>query len=66
LFAKIPVQQWQTINRTLFKQNVVDYYQSHLTIENNVKVEKGYIISKTSTTLPPAEKNAWGRRRELN
>jgi len=33
------------------KQNAADY-QSHLTIENNLKVEKMYIISKTSTTFP--------------
>jgi len=64
LFAKIPVHQWRTINHTLLKQNVVNYYQSHLTIKNNLRVEKGRIISKTSTTLPPPEKNAWGTRRD--
>jgi len=37
------------------KQNAVDY-RSHVTIENNVKVEKRYIISKTSTTFPPPHK----------
>jgi len=62
--CKIPGHQWQTINHTLFKQNVVNYYQSHLTIKNNLRVEKGYIISKTSTTLPTPEKNAWGTCRD--
>jgi len=40
------------------KQNALDY-RRHLIIENNVKVEKQvrYIISKTSTTFPPPEKN---------
>jgi len=37
------------------KQNAVDY-RNHLTIENSLKVEKRYIISKTSTTFPPPHK----------
>jgi len=35
-----------------------------LTIKNNLGAEKGYIISKTSTTVPPPEKNAWGTHRD--
>jgi len=35
------------------KQNAVKY---HLTIENNLNVEKKYSISKASTTFPPHEK----------
>jgi len=53
-----------TINHTLLKQNVVNYYQSHLTIKNNLRVEKGHTISKTNTTIPLPEKNAWGTRRD--
>ena len=30
--------------------------RSHLTMENYLKVEKRYIISKTSTTFPPRQK----------
>ena len=37
------------------KQNAVDY-RSHLTIENNLKVEKRYIISKIGTTFTPPKK----------
>jgi len=37
------------------KQNAVDY-RNHLTIENNLKVEKSYIISKSSTTFPSPHK----------
>jgi len=44
------------------KQNAVDYRNS-LTIENNLRSKKRYIISKTSTTFPPP-KNAWGMRRD--
>jgi len=36
--------------------------QSHLTTENNLKVEKTYIISKTSTTFFSPDRNAWGTR----
>jgi len=39
LFAEIPVHQGQTINHKVFKQNAVEY-QSHLTIEYNLKVVK--------------------------
>ena len=42
------------------KQNAIDCW-SHMTIENNLKVEISAFISKTSTTLP-REKNAWGTR----
>ena len=45
------------------KQNAVDY-RSHLTIGNNLKVEKRYIISKTSTTFSPPQRNAWCTRRD--
>jgi len=62
LFAKIPAQQWQTTNYKQFKQNVVDC-QSHLTTENNLKVEKMCTISKTSTTFLLPERNPWGTRR---
>jgi len=37
------------------KQNAADY-RSHMTIENNLKVEKRYIISKTDTTFTPPKK----------
>jgi len=37
------------------KQNAVDY-RSHLTIEDNLQVEKRYIISNTSTTFPNPKK----------
>jgi len=40
---KIPANQWQTINHKLFKTKC--YYQSHLTIENNLKVELSVVIS---------------------
>jgi len=63
LFTKIPAHQCQTINHKYLKQNAVDY-RSHLTIENNLKVEKRYIISKTSTTFPSPQKNAGGTRRD--
>jgi len=46
------------------KQCALDYGR-HLTIENNLKVEKRYIISKTSTTLPPPPKT-FGVRVETN
>jgi len=41
------------------KQNAVDN-RSHLTMENNLKVEKRYIISKTSTTFPPPKNKRLG------
>ena len=37
------------------KQNAADY-RSHMTIENNLKVEKRYVISKTGTTFTPPQK----------
>jgi len=46
------------------KQNAVDY-RSHLTIENNLKVEKRYIISKIDTTFTPPKKRV-GVRVETN
>jgi len=46
LFTKIPANQ-----RQLFKTNAIGY-QTHLTIENNLKVEIKVIIWKTSTSLP--------------
>jgi len=46
------------------KENAVDYW-SHLTIENNLKVEKRYTTSKTSTTFPPPQKTL-GVRVETN
>jgi len=46
------------------KQSSVDY-RSHLTIENNLKVEKRYIVSKTSATFPPPQKTL-GVRVETN
>jgi len=46
------------------KQKAVDY-RSRLTIENDLKVKKRYMISKTSTTfLPSQKKNVWGTRRD--
>jgi len=51
--------QWQTVNHKVFKQNAVDY-QSHLTIENNLKIEKRYIILKTSTMFPTPRKKRMG------
>jgi len=50
----LPISGKRSITNYL-KQNSVDY-RSHLTIENNLKVEKRYIISKTSTTFPPPKK----------
>jgi len=43
------------------KQNDVDH-RSHLTVENNLKVEKKvyYCISKTSTTLRPTKQKRLG------
>jgi len=38
--------------------------ESHLPTENNLKVEKRYIISKTSTTSFSRYRNAWGTRRD--
>jgi len=43
------------------KQNDVDH-RSHLTIENNLKVEKSYIISKSSTTFPPKKRLGYAQR----
>jgi len=35
------------------KQKTIDFnYQSHLTIENNLKVEISVVVSQTTTTLP--------------
>jgi len=51
--TKIRAHQWQTINHKLFKTKCCSVdYRSTLTIENNLKVEKRYIISKTSTIFP--------------
>jgi len=65
---EICLQKYLPIIRKLFitsylKQNAVDY-RSHLTIENDLKVEKRYIISKASTTFHPSQKNVWGTRRD--
>jgi len=52
------------------KQSTTNYLnkmlliQSHLTTENILKVEKRYIISKTSTTCFSTDRNAWGTRRD--
>jgi len=54
----------QTINHTPFKQTVVDYCQSHLTIENNLKVEKGILFRKHAQLYPP--KKTLGVRVETN
>jgi len=64
LFTKTPAHEWQTINHKYLKQIAVDY-PSHLTIKNNLKVKKRYIISKTSTTFP-APKKTLGVRVETN
>jgi len=61
LFTKISSNLWQAINHKLFKTKNATDYENHLTIQNNLKVEKRIVISKTSTTLPP-EKYAWGTR----
>ena len=45
------------------KQNAADY-RSHMTIENNLKVKKRYIISKTGTTFTPPKKRLGTRRDE--
>jgi len=46
----LPISSKLSITKYL-KQKAVDC-RSHLTIENNLKVEKRYMISKTSTTFP--------------
>jgi len=66
--GKICLQKYLPVSGKLsitsyLKQNAVDY-RSHLTMENNFKVEKRYIISKTSTTLAPTKTNIWGTRRD--
>jgi len=38
--------------------------RSNLTTENNLKVEKRFIISKTSTTFFFPDRNTWGTRRD--
>ena len=43
------------------KQHAIDY-QSHLTVQNNLKVEISVVISKTSTNFLP-EKNTRSTRR---
>jgi len=55
LFAKIPIHQWQTINHKIFAQNAADY-QSHLIIENNVKVKKGILFLKQAQLSLPQKK----------
>jgi len=47
------------------KQKAVDY-RSRLTIENDLKVKKRYMISKTSTTFLPSQKKTFGVRVETN
>jgi len=59
----LPISGKLSITKKL-KQNAVDY-RNHLTIENNLKVEKRYIISKTSTTFPHPHKT-FGVRVETN
>jgi len=51
LQKSLPNSGEQSITNYL-KQNDFEY-RSHLTIENNLKVEKNVIISKTNTPLPP-------------
>jgi len=65
LFAKIPVHQWQTINHTLFKQNVVNYYQSHLTIKITSRSKKGILFRKKAQLYLP-QKKTLGVRVETN
>jgi len=67
--CKICLQKYPPISGNLsitnyLKQNGIDYYQSHLTIENNLKVEISVVISKTSTALP-SEKNDRGMRKDV-
>jgi len=67
--GKIFLQKYLPISGKLsitnyLKQNALDY-RRHLTIENNLKVEKKYIISKTSTTFPPP-KRTFGVRVQTN
>jgi len=53
------------------KLSITNYFlkmlliRKHLTMENNLKVKKRYIISKTSTTFPPRQKTL-GERVETN
>jgi len=59
----LPISGKLSITKYL-QQNAVDY-RSHLTIENDLKIGKRYIISKTSiTSLPP--KKTLGVRAETN
>ena len=44
------------------KKNAVDY-RSHLTIENDLKVEKNVYYIENKHNFPPPQKNAWGTRR---
>ena len=65
--GKICLQKYLPISGELsitsyLKQNALDYWR-HLTIENNLKVEKRYIISKTSTH---PQKNTFGVRVKTN
>jgi len=60
LFTKIPVRQANYQPQAIFLMLLI---QSHLTTENNLKVEKRYIISKTSTTFLSPDRNAWGLSR---
>jgi len=58
--GEICLQKYLTISdkpsiTNYLTENAVDY-RSHLTIENNLKFEKSYIISITSTTFPPPKK----------
>jgi len=45
------------------KQNAVDY-RSHLTMENNLKVEKGILFLKQAQLSLLQKTNVWGTRRD--
>jgi len=55
LLTKLPAHQWQIINHKKLKQNAVDY-RNHLTIENNLKVEKKVYYFETKHNFPFSHK----------
>jgi len=58
----LPISGKLSITKYL-KQNSVDY-RSHLTIENNLKVERKDTLFRKQAQLSLPPKNAWGTRRD--
>ena len=61
LHKYLPITSKLSITNYL-KENAVDY-RSYLTIENDLKVEKRYILFRKQAQLSLPLKNAWGTRR---